>query len=1382
MKKFLSLLLAAMMIISVLPTAALADGMKTLDMAPAGEVSTPAEEPTQPAEPAQPAEQEQPAAPAEEPAEQPAAEENEAPVLKAPAAEESKVVGKVWVGFENSTWITATEASDNKRPPWRGLRTPEAIDLKEDSTMMSIIVDKCKIRGYEIIGADEGYIRSIDGIAEFDNGPESGWMGTLNGWFTNKGFANYSVADGTLKDGDEIILMYTSTGYGKDIGADWETGDKTVKQLLTKNGELMPAFSPDIHEYKFLLEEGATEARMYPIASNQQFQIHMYIGDTEYAVNSQTKIPVSAGDELVIKCGDPSWESAAPNSGEAQVYTVKFVSVGEMLNENSVSVKTIKEDGKSEGDEATMKYDSSEGTFTATTVRKYTQLAQYNDVGFTATVSGLPEGAVATLFADDGSKVGEFVDGKITLADALKTIGYHNYSIVVKNGDVEETYKFVVEKSPKMRLYNEAGFTAKPGFNEENIFNGQPEGTLFHADKDGNPTGEVGYEGNCWNYVMYVSPDVTSIAPNSSFKPYDRDINRDANVSLYVNDKLITEQEKLSNLTKIWRNSPVLLENGKNEYKLVFVCRTDPTIEVTYKLTVYVVRTEPSELVEKINALPAVNDLTYEANYGMVMSYDKVYEGYTEEEKAQVPADVVKKLKDSVEKVKELKERFDKVVNEFVDLVNSAAGKVNAENYRDYLDGVRKSVELFLGMSDGQRTALKGIIYQGSKNIIDAFWENYNAAILPSIKNGESIGYPTDYPDDFIVQSGYYNLDLGHEDTYYQTGFREIWTNRPTNTYYSNEKGLPFTSPGLLEFEVKDESIVEIKEVESTYTDMGLGGSGNHPNMLYYLVPKKAGTTTFTVKMRDEAGVMYCQTPEIVVHVNSPEESATEKLYQKLTDFTAHEYTRRYDNWTYEYGKPGAEFSFHINGTNGKVWVYNYLEYNADGTPVKTEYKPNANGDVTILLKDGYNCIEVNADYEGKNVTQVYSLKGKVTKNIIENISRPGEALRKGDNAGVWIIGRPICLHKILRIYNNGNGATSYISNMPRQGMLKTDESIPIKYLGFNSAGEANNFYRLFVPLTASGDIVLYDGYIQHAGYGSGLGSELTQGNTGGMADSTQFKFGQLANITLKGVEDNPDYVPPKTMKTEISRTVVKAGETVTITVPELPTEEISHDYDRDKQNKIRYATTRFYTDIPGMPEVEVSYKRPDQNLGEGVPTVNDIKTITVTIPEETPAGVYNFHGGNLELAYTLGWMDHYDWFYRGLIDDVSLTVLPSDATAVRNVENLIAAIGTVTKDSGNAIKAARDAYNALTEEQKALVSKEALDTLVKAEKIYDMIIASNKPAASGKEESTGSVIHIAANGASKGEKNPNTGAPAMSMAPAVLVLAAAALVLKKRG
>ena len=119
----------------------------------------------------------------------------------------------------------------------------------------------------------------------------------------------------------------------------------------------------------------------------------------------------------------------------------------------------------------------------------------------------------------------------------------------------------------------------------------------------------------------------------------------------------------------------------------------------------------------------------------------------------------------------------------------------------------------------------------------------------------------------------------------------------------------------------------------------------------------------------------------------------------------------------------------------------------------------------------------------------------------------------------------------------------------------------------------------------------------------------------------------------------------------------------------------------------------------------------------------------------------------------------------------------------VKAVKELIEAIGTVTKDSGDAIAAARKAYDMLGDAEKSYVDN--YDTLVKAEKIYDMIITSNKPGTlpGGKTDSSSSgVIKISATGAAKGEQNPNTGAPAMSMVPAVLVLAAAALVLKKRG
>ena len=119
----------------------------------------------------------------------------------------------------------------------------------------------------------------------------------------------------------------------------------------------------------------------------------------------------------------------------------------------------------------------------------------------------------------------------------------------------------------------------------------------------------------------------------------------------------------------------------------------------------------------------------------------------------------------------------------------------------------------------------------------------------------------------------------------------------------------------------------------------------------------------------------------------------------------------------------------------------------------------------------------------------------------------------------------------------------------------------------------------------------------------------------------------------------------------------------------------------------------------------------------------------------------------------------------------------------VKAVKELIEAIGTVTKDSGDAIAAARKAYDMLGDAEKSYVDN--YDKLVKAEQIYDMIQSSNKPGTlpGGKTDSSSSgVIKISATGAAKGEQNPNTGAPAMSIAPAVLVLAAAALVLKKRG
>ena len=93
----------------------------------------------------------------------------------------------------------------------------EWVTLQDDSSMMSCIVDALTAGGYSQTGADTGYISEINGIEEKAAAEGSGWMGTLNDWFTSEGFAAYTVANGKLKAGDEIAVQHTCN-LGADIG------------------------------------------------------------------------------------------------------------------------------------------------------------------------------------------------------------------------------------------------------------------------------------------------------------------------------------------------------------------------------------------------------------------------------------------------------------------------------------------------------------------------------------------------------------------------------------------------------------------------------------------------------------------------------------------------------------------------------------------------------------------------------------------------------------------------------------------------------------------------------------------------------------------------------------------------------------------------------------------------------------------------------------------------------------------------------------------------------------------------------------------------------------------------------------------------------------
>ena len=1209
--------------------------------------------------------------------------------------------GQVHVTVENTTWAKADGA------PWEGTLVDEWVTLKADSTMMSCIVDALTAKGYSQTGADTGYISSINGIEEKAAAKGSGWMGTLNDWFTSEGFANYTVANGKLKAGDEIAVQHTCN-LGADIGGAFGDSNKTLKAIALSAGELTPAFSSDNHAYTMILPDGTDSLTVTPTASNKQNRVRIYVGGTEYG--RKDAIPVQVGTVITLKVGNDG--DAAP-----ETYTIALQAAGTLLSGDNVSLTSIHQDG-SAGTKVALTFDKETAAFTGT-LANYTHLKQYNDGGFTVTLSNLPAGATAQLKSSSGKVLADFENGVAsTPANQFTGSGSAYFYIAVTAQGRTENYKLTLTK-PGDYYWGKFIFSGIPAFDEENVFYGYPEGTLFQTDENGNPTGETGYAKGCWNYTVYVSPAVGKYGITKFNYASGSTAMKGMKVKILADGKVhIAEQKNLVPAMQAFVKKPVPLAGDKTVIEIIGTDKTNSNIEIHTTITVVVVKTTPAELTDFVNALPDTSSLVYTEHYSTVKSYQRAYDGYTAEEKAQLSAETVKKLQDSVARVELLKKRHEDGIQAWTDLVNTFAGKVTAENYTRYYDAIKEAEVKYFELSDAQRKEFDAKVSAANGAVKEAYDAAYRIANEQSILDGSSIGKPTEYYDDFMMSANHYNLDLGHEDTYYPAVFREIWSDRPESLYpaYSSEAGLPYTLPGILKFDIKDDSIFEIKEVEDVYVDKGLSSFGTTPAMKYYLVPKKAGTTTFTVTFTDKAGNFYGQIPEIPVHVNSPEETAIQDLNKNLTNFTSLSNTSKYDNWTYDYGTQGAPFTFKVNGKNPKVSVYNYLQYNKDGTPVKTDYTPDESGNVTILLKDGYNGIEVTADYQGHTITQVYSLKGKVTRYVQENISRPGEALRTGDTAGIWKIGQPTNVHKILRIYNP-SPETVFITDMPLQSVVSGDRNIHntiTRILSDGTKSMIRDQGRMAAFLSGSGTITLTDGGIDYRGYGSNPGSEGDQGNTGGIAASTRFGYGKLADIILQ-VEENPNFKLEPKYETEAENGgQVKAGDKLTISVPSLPIEQLAQDY------TLQYCLLNYYTNIPGAEYIFSKWsKGGDSWEGEGTTPVGPevaLKSITFTVPKTTPAGAYKIHGGYLDVTHRSGlydWLDVYAKFYQMEISDLTITVLKGD---IETVEDLIDAIGAdVTLNSEAAITAAKSAYDALSDEDKALVDADKVDALTAA-------------------------------------------------------------------
>lgn len=254
-------------------------------------------------------------------------------------------VGTVTVSVENTTYSSA---------PFTGTIVSGEYELGTNDSMMTVILKALEIGGYswneyktkDDLTADSyktTYIASIhkdgESLSEKDGTKGSGWMGTLNDWFVNQGFAAFTYKNGGLKSGDVIHVVFT-TNLGEDVGSSWTNNETALSSLEFSSGTLTPAYAKATTDYLLVIRSEQIGTRISYSAANKNFQTRAYLNtygsDNAYYANGDI-MAVSSGDVIYVGVGDKNW----PTMNKASNYTTTRYTITVVQNGNAADVQKL---------------------------------------------------------------------------------------------------------------------------------------------------------------------------------------------------------------------------------------------------------------------------------------------------------------------------------------------------------------------------------------------------------------------------------------------------------------------------------------------------------------------------------------------------------------------------------------------------------------------------------------------------------------------------------------------------------------------------------------------------------------------------------------------------------------------------------------------------------------------------------------------------------------------------------------------------------------------------------------------------------------------------------------------------------------------------------
>lgn len=407
-------------------------------------------------------------------------------------------LGSVRVIVENTTFTEAV--SGGEAPAWTGTKVDKWVSLDKTSSAMTCIKDAIESSGFTQQGADDGYITEIAGLAAFDGGSMSGWMGTLNDWFTNEGFTAYTVANGKLASGDEIRMQYTMD-WGADLGSDWSGTDTSLKAISSDYGTLSPEFSAKTYNYTLTVPFGTKSINFRPTALNKNFKTVSKIGDKTLSLTKPTEI--KDGDVITVTVGEGATASTYKVTiKEGTRPAARFDSFAlsafslDGWDNDAFDPEKLEYDVKIKSYSTSSFYINSGTKFNKDLLKCYAVytdingVAQRNEIksGSFNSISNIPFGLTKLVlelcYIDD---------------ESIKTQYVFN---------ITRPYDYTAE------IASTSGITLVPAGRElyATKYNGFAEGTVFRNDENGNVTDTTGTNAECHSYTAYVLGDIDSVA------------------------------------------------------------------------------------------------------------------------------------------------------------------------------------------------------------------------------------------------------------------------------------------------------------------------------------------------------------------------------------------------------------------------------------------------------------------------------------------------------------------------------------------------------------------------------------------------------------------------------------------------------------------------------------------------------------------------------------------------------------------------------------------------------------------------------------------------------------------------------------------------------